>query len=335
MAAIAFAVSSFAQNNNATLNQNGSSNNSSTSQSGQSQQANIYENGAGNKSTTTQTGAFQQNVDVIQNGDNNEARSHQDNAAGTGNFVKITQNTSTTGFNLATVDQSGKNMNATILQQGNATNSLASVLQRGPQSGGQSGSAGDGQHAFITQTNGDNNKGYITQESNWGMGQFNTATIDQSGGSNNLATVNQLTSVGYNEVGTIIQVGSSNIGLVQQENFYASGETATLTQIGSNNHGYLRQDIQSATYVVNNMITAYQQGDNNQIDIRQGNGSNNTATLTQLGDFNTIAGLSGGLSSALQSGSSNTLTVLQTGDHQTAKISQVGTGNTGGITQTN
>ena len=327
-------TTAFAQNNNTTLSQNGTGNNSSSTQSGQLQQADILQNGTGNKSTTTQTGQFQQNVNIIQLGDNNEAISHQDNAAGNGNFVKITQNTTTTGGNLARVDQSGQNMNATILQQGNATNSKAIVVQRGPQSGFNFGAAGDGQRAFITQTNGNNNQAYITQESDYGHGQFNTATIDQSGGSNNLATINQLMSVGYNEVATITQVGSGNTGLIQQENYYASAETATLTQTGSDNRGYLRQDIQSATYVVNNVITATQTGDRNLLDIRQGNGSGNTATLKQLGSDNVIAGL-GMNPIALQSGDNNTLNITQNQNFNTAHVSQVGTGNTGNITQSN
>ena len=332
-----------AQNNSATLSQNGSSNNSSTTQSGQSQIANVDQMGVGHKSTTTQTGAFQQNVDVIQSGNYNTAISHQDNAAGTGNFVKITQTTTGVGGNTATADQSGKNMQATILQNGNNKNNLAVVKQSGPVSvpglyNPYLGNAGDGQVAYITQLGGNNNRAFITQQSDFGQGLVNTATIKQMMGDDNLATINQLNSVGFLEVGTITQAGSRNIGLIDQTNVYASRETATLTQTGSDNKGYLRQDIQTTgTYVVNNVITALQQGNFNQLDMRQGGGSGNTATLSQLGNHNVIAGLTGSADPAIaiQKGDNNVLNVTQTGDYNTAHISQIGTGNTGTITQSN
>jgi hypothetical protein len=66
-------------------------------------------------------------------------------------------------------------------------------------------------------------------------------------------------------------------------------------------------------------------------------GADNISTISQTGDFNVVTGVSG--ISGLQLGNNNSLTITQTslpgGPGQTAMVQQIGSGNTGVISQTN
>lgn len=332
-------TTAFAQNS-ASLSQSGTGNSSSTTQIGNAQTAVISQNGTGNVNVNEQFSVYGQQVNVTQTGLTNSAFTFQNDNAGPSNLINITQNGTGSGGNMATVNQSDFwtiNALATVVQDGqgnmaeinqlSSLNDIASITQ-----------VGSGQVAEINQGNGgapfssQSNVAVIEQYSTFGP-QY--ALINQLG-VNNDAYVYQNADAGPNNFGTINQTGDNNYALIDQSDFSTISTTGTITQMGNSNVAALYQR-DGGPFTSGSEANISQMGDSNTARLQQTGGANNQADITQTGDFNMVQGISGSV--AMQIGDNNTLTVTQSsfvgGPGQTANVQQMGSGNTGTITQSN
>lgn len=212
------------------------------------------------------------NADISQSGTHHTATITQ---VGDSNASDISEGVD----NFVKIDQSGSDHKATIAQTGNSND--ADITQDGNGDTATITQTGDLNDADITQT-GDNNVATIGQ-----TGNDHYADIDQSGNFNN-TEVTQATS--YNKA-TIDQSGNYNKAIVNQSGLGLSGALNTV-DIDQNNDGNWASATQ--TDVSGNTINITQTS----------NSSSATVLATEGGGLNSTT--------ALQDGTSNTITVNQT-----------------------
>jgi len=244
-----------------------------------------------NHAEVTQAGEHNKSV-VDQNG-NNDAYVTQSTANGvtvansTNNDSSVTQrhfNNGSTERNLAEVQQVGEDGKSVITQHGGGN--YAKLVQEARSSG--SGSTitqdnGNRNWASVTQHAGEDLKSTVTQS-----GDTNTATVNQSD-SGNESSVSQSGNQNWAEV---TQGGEGNVSSVDQNNGL---NQAAVTQGGLENQLWIKQYGGSSA-------TVEQSSNYNTATITQGTGgtssnlvayvyqtvgSNNIATVTQIGHNNT------------------------------------------------
>jgi hypothetical protein len=238
-----------------------------------------------------------------------------------GNFVVAEQVGYRTEYSQATVKQNGENLNA-IVSQRYTLFDVAYVDQKGANS-----------NASITQqvTNGGGGYAYIQQAGYIG---FLDATITQVGGSSNNAQIYQANQAGPFNQATISQTESYNVGVIDQSSITTVSTSGMIGQKGDYNKAYLYQRGDGGL-TMGSTATITQLGNFNNASLTQYGGTANSATITQMGDQNSLQGYTG--SSALQVGTSNSLNITQTSlqGGQSAFVQQLGNSNAGVITQRN
>ena len=330
-------TTAFAQNS-ASLSQSGTGNNSTTTQVGNLQTATVSQSGTGNYNYNEQYSHFSQVTNVTQIGASNAAYTFQNADAGPSNLIQVYQNGTS---NLAVANQSDYwtiNSQAIINQVGGSH--VGYVYQLGAINDvaviDQSGYAG---RAYIQQGAGGygsstNSYALIQQYSNFGP-QY--GTIYQFG-DNDQAYIYQNANAGPNNYATIYQSGNNNYALINQSDFYTWYTTGQIVQVGNNNTAALYQYGGGANFSTNSAAYITQNGSYNTATLQQTGGANNYANLTQTGLGNLIDGVSTGY--GVQIGDNNSLVVTQVnnygiGSGQVAHVSQLGSGNTGVIAQSN
>ncbi|WP_444895162.1 hypothetical protein [Microbulbifer sp. SSSA005] len=254
-------------------------------------------------------------TDIDQDGVGHLATVDQSNPTSTNNTVSITQTGDShqatvlqgtlTDLNSGTIEQSGL-MNEAILEQ------IAEVSES---------------TALIIQS-GDGNLGWVVQDD---FVEAGSATVIQSG-SNNEGIAAQVDVGGIQGTVAVTQNGTMNFALALHEDF-ALNSTGIINQLGSENSAELFQgDLTESSF-----ISVEQDGTLNEALVGQGFALFSSITTFQSGDMNyvevTQLGLSTGLATVSQIGSSNIHVTTQTNDGQVAIASQVGGGNTGSIMQ--
>jgi hypothetical protein len=222
---------------------------------------------------------------VVQNGAGNNAGITQDGTIGQAGPVE------------ARITQIGNANTATITQE-IVTASTATVDQTGTGNVAVlEQSAADARLA--TTQNGTGNRVTVVQLG----GPFGGPDVTQNG-DGNTASVN-VTNAGGGSGPLIVQTGTANSVTAVQTDVFDS--PARITQLGSGNRADTAQTGQFQT-----------------IDLTQ-NGSNNLASVTQVGDI--FGGLPGNSTLINQVGNSNTAIVRQVGEGYVANVSQIGSGN--------
>ena len=287
---IAFAAASFAQSNTATLNQVGTSQNSTQNQSGNNLTSVVTQ---GNSAVADNTG--------------NRAFTDQ---RSTNNTATVTQTTSQ--YNQGLIYQNtvegktagGAQNEATIQQISSGTTALfPGDPNTTPVAGGSGtgsvariGQEGEGNHASIQQ----NGTGAAT-----GANNSNYGRIDQSG-SNNGASVNDVyihqNGTSQGNVGSISQQSGAATAKIEQNgpgNVASSGNTASINQSSAGVDAIIQQNAGSGApdgsqgTSATNMATVNQTGGTGDASIQQNNGSGwagaNTAMVNQsAGDHTAI-----------------------------------------------
>ncbi|GAB3575813.1 hypothetical protein GCM10027578_40510 [Spirosoma luteolum] len=297
-ALLAFAAAGFAQNNTATLLQNGTSQSASQYQSGNYLKSTITQDKgsgsnagsyAGTNQTSTGTAGNEAIIDQKTNANSNRAFVAQE--IGTGNKGTITQSDNSGGGSLHV----GSGTSAADVKA--AGGNWAGILQQGS----------NNKNTYVNQgKSASRNFGEIYQ---YGSGNRQTS-IDQSDNSNgNTATVNQGTASASISNGRVVvsQQGNSrnNEAFVTQ---LASGNDAVVTQKGGNIAG----------------------SDNNKATVSQTDGSGSSATIEQQNYSTTNA------ATITQQRGGNTGFVKQSdaSGYNTADIMQRGFGGMATIKQT-
>ena len=341
-AALAYAGSTFASSNDATVTQTGNDNSAVVAQDpfGGSASASVNQNGDGNTANVTQTGdGFNMSATVSSTGNANSATVLQDgtnNASasvsqtGNGNSATVNQQPAGGRFsneaiasvtqagtsNTAVINQvgtncaacSGNGVSATILQVDNTSDSFAQIDQIGPAL--RTSALIDQDTAFtsdarITQTGDDQNASVVQNFVSRGH-----ALINQQG-ARNTANISQTNAVNRSSA-TILQNGNDNVAS-HSAAFNSNDNTSFIQQTGNANNASVVQgkvpmvpgDPSSATW--------------NEAHITQ-NGSAHVATIGQFG--------------LGTSSNPNQATITQTGFGNNAAITQNGgAGNSAVVTQ--
>lgn len=282
------------------------------------------------------------------------------NGNATANTATIRQNTNSQR-NTAAISQEQSGNSALLLQRDISADNKATIMQLGMMG-----------TAVMTQANqSTNNQSTLTQQatSNGSFGTidqstqsyYNRATLEQAG-TTDAALISQSNESANNDALIKQGVGGTgNLAAITQINAYAgasagastalgAANSATITQnqttVGKANFANIQQgsiDISPATGTVvvstGNQASMAQENDMNVADLIQV-GVSNKAGVVQNG-YSTLKGsiAVGALTTdtAGQFGSNNTLTVQQTGTSvspQIGNITQIGTGNVGGVYQT-
>ncbi|HEX8532536.1 MAG TPA: hypothetical protein VF662_00045 [Allosphingosinicella sp.] len=339
-------ITQIGDNDSASITQNGNDN------FGQLLQGTSTQRASNNSSTLSQQG-FLNSATVSQNGDGNDSSVAQNGGQqnpnstsgasleGSGNIVRIVQNTSQTssqGRSSSTVNQTGNSNSVSVTQSGITQRST--VAQGGDvQTGTIIFPCGPGTNCMVpvfTPTSANSNSVTIMQS-----GSFGSSTVTQqapgTGGNtsvtNNVANVRQDSE---NSTGTGFG-GASNVSNVTQQ---SSGNTAVVVMTGGNNAGGFgttdantrnvsqitqRNSTQSSTVLSNNVARAFLgRGDQLSSTIAQ-DGRNNFAEVT-------LASGVAGSNSSVQGGRStgNSSAVSQIGRGSVAVVvTQAGRGQTG------
>jgi hypothetical protein len=320
-----FGGGSYSSNDKASITQGGTGNtsrivqNAGVTVSGES-------NGRDNMATITQ-------ADVISNSRARIDQGYAENGA-------ILQ----ANRNMATITQSaGANLSARIgqgkLSLTDASGSTISLSGLNGVAVVLSGTISNDNNATITQAGGDNHNANIYQ-----TGRFNTAAVNQNGGSGSqsliiqtansqraMASINQ-TSTGTGNSATILQFAGSNADGQGQY-----GNMASISQVsGSGNVAFIQQGLQGvATSSNDNMASITQNGSNNFARFLQV-GNNNSVAITQNGNNNQVLNLAGDPGSyGSQQGYNNHLTLVQEGGTTgvTFRYTQIGNNNTQVVNQ--
>jgi hypothetical protein len=297
------AATSFAQYNEAFLNQAGLYNDGKVYQTGQLHDAYIYQNGNGtsssfNKSTLAQEG-YDQFAESRQNGHGHEVNSFQ----------------------------RGDQINWAYFKQEKA-NSSAFSRQFGRNnyiSSSQISVDGTAAKAEFLQE-GNRNRIFLDYQSDQIVGFDITNSFIRQRGNDNLA---RLTQIGDANTGEIYQNNNWNEAIGEQ---YGSRNKLRIDQQGSptwydRNYAYVRQEGDL------NQAKTYQDGVRNTIRLVQAFGPNNYADINQYGSDHLVRGWDG--INARQDGANNRLESLQTGNGQTLYINQNGNSNLGFVRQSN
>src|SRR3546814_235953 len=196
--------------------------------------------------------------------------------SGDDNSVTVSQNTQTQLFsndsivsqsgdsNIASVDQFDDEQDSTINQTSN--NNIASVTQGQNLPGSDTTynnasvinqGGGDFNDASVSQTGFDNNSDVNQQ------GAANTATVSQTGSGN----TSDLDQLGSDASATVNQGGSANLSTVLQQD--DAGGIANVDQSGDANTSSIVQNS------VDSIATVNQSGDSNEADLTQGRNAGN------------------------------------------------------------
>lgn len=318
---VVFITSAWAQNT-ATLNQFGTEQTAGQTQTGNQQVSVVAQRQAdglnvGNWATTHQTGTLP-NTAIIQQNNGSQHNRSSVTQVGAEQWALADQ-LGEVSLNDVLIRQSGGNNRGAVFQQYMSHENNAALSQSGSGNEAelhqrnqvsqneitvtQTGTDGS---VFVRQSYGEVGSSAVV----WQSGDRNEAELYQQSGSDNTATIDQLTS------------GSDNYAFVYQGDTFAfsgssgpvSGNTTTLTQRGSGNRAELWTM-----------------------------GSRNTLTVQQTGDANFVRGVIGGQFSfdhvGKQLGDDNVLTVSQTssagGAGHMARIQQMGQFNASTIQQAN
>ncbi|WP_055435844.1 hypothetical protein [Lacinutrix algicola] len=273
-----------------------------------------------NKAYVEQHGGNNSQTTITQDGDANEAYSHQDGVMGN---VDITQNGSTNASavwqnfgdytatgNAATMDQSGTSNNSYAVQNGNG-NTLSST-----QSG--MGNKSDQSQNSIGAAAGNN--ATVTQSSSG-----NKAKQVQVGGGNSANAVQHaVTGPGVNNYVEQNQIGNDNTAYSDQD---GDGGRVRQDQTGNDNNATVNQYAAGA----GNAVYQRQMGSNNTITSGQFGGAGNLASTYQ-DDLNMgSTSQTGNDNQALlvqksQGGLGHMASIIQNGDRNMADVLQLGPG---------
>lgn len=313
--------------------QNGSGNTIIGNQLGRNNRATLRQQGPSSGGTITTSQIGERNGIVVTQ------------SSGAGNTATVNQGTdltpgllSTTMRNSATLTQSGKAGAATITQSGSA--GLVTAVQSGGATTAntmtiiQSNNAG----AVVDQS-GDNNKinadqkGYqyakvtqgatslngtvtIKQGATVDADTRNSATVAQTQGDGNTATVTQTNANAEKNIALVTQSGTKS---------GATKSTVTVTQAGKS--GYVDADQSGegnkATFTQNQSALA-----NGSVAILDQSGVKNEYKSTQTGNGHRVVGAVDTYSAAIQTGTDNEATITQKGSKQQAAFQQAASGNT-------
>ena len=344
----------------------------------------------GDAATITQSSAVQNSIAFINQGNGAATFSRNDkatiNQTGQNNLSGIVQNSVSAG-----AGQANGSDNIATVKQMNGVSTVQAFIEQGVSSNGETAQAVRNQ-ATITQSSGTGLQARIGQGSlnqgsailttqngtNTGttaamlgsIANDNMATITQSGGNNQIATVLQsgrnnlgtiTQSAGSNNSAQIVQTGNSRFGraVITQSSsgngndaraFQFAGTNADgrgaygneieISQVGtgSNNVAIAQQGFQGATSSSNdNFIRFTQNGSNNQARMLQ-TGNNNFVDVTQNGNDNVLQGTAGPGTFASQQGYNNRLTLVQNSGSGAGKVftyTQIGNNNTQNVVQSN
>ncbi|WP_394149216.1 hypothetical protein [Vibrio maritimus] len=310
---LTLAMTGMATASTSTIDITGDNSSGSTSQSTlASSTASIVIKASESSSVISQTGDDSAFADIKQNGDYSEATITQTQVDTAPNYLKkrraIINQSSTAGYNEATIVQVTAAGQARITQRNNTANALASINTEG--------------RALMT----------IDQASVTGA---SSATITNVGDKTN-ATINQMR--GSNLVALIDQTGNENKSKIQQG--YVNGleltdSTAMIGVDGNKNELSVEQK-----YGSNNTALAGALGDENTIETLQ-HGSENSLIVdvrgygNSAGDADFMISQVGSFNSATATiwGDNNVSVITQAGDNHIAHSTIIGSGNTSTITQ--
>ncbi len=331
-----------AQNNTATVNQNGNDNEGNVAQTGNLNYAevsqfdgdenisDVNQNGSSNEAyiaqgmTTNYFGSPVYSPTTPMSGSRNKADVDQN---GSGNFVSnIVQ---VGDDNDATVDQNGEGNNVYVYQGWafgfwgetpitsalSSYNSTVSITQ-----------LNDDNYSAVWQYGGVNNEVIIDQEGYSNKTQIAQGFIYEDGAydftfpvyntENNYASVTQM---GNGNVGKLFQLGNDNqFTLTQNGNGNTVGYDAGVSGLVPVRNAYFTQDGDFNTFTGEQNdgatldIESYQFGDGNAIDLLQG--EDDVALIQQNGDLNTA--------NVYQYGVDNDASVIQNGNSNIANVSQ-------------
>ena len=305
----ALSFGSFAQNNQANVQQNGTGNTNTVQQTGTNEKLTLIQ---GTKSHT----AVRADADIVMEGNANEVYIKQVgftheatvNAAGERNDVDINQRGST---NLADVE---------ITSNRTPMNNHLDIDQDGKKNEAYMGIQGGENHRFKIKQAGGGNYGLIRQY----YSSDNVFSIDQNG-HDNRAEIREESDLAGDQA-SIKQVGNDNRANVEfnDSELYSStrDNKATVRQTGNGNDATVRVRVVAAgdedfgpfpDEIANNEAEVNQHGDDNIAKLWQ-YGSDNFGKIQQNGTGNdaslTQAGL-GDMATIIQNGSGNTSVVAQ------------------------
>jgi hypothetical protein len=260
-------------------------------------QNSISSTGTGNTAACNNIGSSGNTCTIVQTGNNNSANATQATnnnrtvMSQTGNSNTAAHNQYGSTGNNAESNQNGNSNNSQIVQNGARNDTL--VNQSGVshvsdvrQLGGVAGTAGSGNFARVTQSDGpdavDNLIATLQQR-----GNSNSATISQSGRriSGNV-TVTQGGTVDAAGAGTGTQSGSSNNASVTTA---GANETVNISQVGAGGAGQDVVNGNSATVSMNNRALAAASFNFNTANITQ-RSSGNSATAIVFDGGNAASG---------------------------------------------
>jgi trimeric autotransporter adhesin len=304
-------------NNVCTIGQNGNSNRAIADQNSDNNTATIEQTGNNNTGTITQNssvaGIGRNTASIDQTGNRNYTSIFQNRTVGSvgvpAHNASVIQSggAGVTGslWNTATVSQTGRNHDATVVQVGRYN--TASVNQTG---------TGDPGHLSD-----------INQSSGALAGSGNNATVNQSGNlARHQSEIEQVTTSGYVNAASHTQSGAGNYASTYQA---ARENSSTINQSGSLGSGDVQQTGVSNSAGLtqggsSNTATFNQSGNFNQGSQTQ-SGSGNSGSINQSGVVNTAT--------LTQSNSSNTAVFTQSGSYNDATQTQSGNGASGTVTQ--
>ncbi|RKZ91023.1 MAG: hypothetical protein DRQ40_10360 [Gammaproteobacteria bacterium] len=328
----------FAQSNSALVSQNGDSNEGNVTQAGSSNLAevnqfdgdenlaDVNQNGSSNEVYLAQgmTTGYWGLTTTAMSGNRNQADIDQ---LGTGNlvddFVQVGDD------NFASVDQEGNNNTAYVYQGWaygfwgetattsalSSYNSTVSITQVKDNNYGAVWQYGGLDNDVIIDQDGFSNIASIAQGFIYEDGAYDF-TYPVYNTENNYASITQL---GDDNVAKLFQLGDDNsFTLTQNGAGNTVGYDAGVTGLVPKRNAYFAQDgdFNTFTGVQNDGATldiaSYQFGDDNNIDLIQGEGD--VALIQQNGDLNTA--------NVYQYGVDNNASVVQTGNSNTANVSQ-------------
>lgn len=316
-------------------------------QEGVDNQTDITQEGQKNRATVNQDGS-DNNIDINQenepsSGVGNRATAIQ-GAPSSDSDITINQNTSDGDENVATVEQTrGDRNEATVSQDAGNT---ATVTQ----SGSEYQPLGQGSSVNVNQSNSTDGTATATQALGTLGGAINItqveedneATVNQTNGRLNVATVNQTddgNTATVNQSGTqdgpggaistvtINQIGKAAMATVTQA---ANGSTVDVNQENADMAEVIQRTGGATNSVVINQAGTLA-GGGNKAKVDQG-GDDNVFNVTQTSvdgaDGNVVEGTIGAGDFAMQKGQGNTATVTQDGPINHAAVMQDGEQNT-------
>lgn len=271
----------------AEVDQSGELNLSRVSQNGGASQAEVEQRGIFNESTVNQTGASIASV-------------YQGGAYGDNRSV-VNQNVSGAS---ATVDQRADRTDptyfptndSTITQDAAATADVGQLGQQNVSNVAQLGGSA-GATATVRQTN---------TNAAAGAGDINSSIVNQSA-----LTTAFVEQIGEGNTSTVDQTGGSSVARAADIAQYGNDSISTLEQGGSNNEASLLQ-LAGSSFNESNIL---QTGSNGLVEVTQG-GSGHLSNVTQGGTANSAF--------VNQSGSGHTSTISQGGSTNTATVTQSG-----------